>query len=84
MDYLEKLKSNHSNKSKQLKSLRKKLGKRISVSKLEEMLSVEKGIRLDGRDYLTLYGHDETGYIEDSARRKARIELLEELIDLKK
>lgn len=84
MDYLDKLKNSHSNKSKQLKLLRKKLGKRISVSKLEEILSVEKSISIDGGDYRTLYGYDETGYVEDYARRKARIELLEELIDLKK
>ncbi|AMQ66489.1 hypothetical protein BH753_gp007 [Bacillus phage Shbh1] len=75
-------------KSKQVIKLRKKLGTRIPLSKLEEMLKYEKSYKIDGRDYYGVHGYDDDddddddddGYTIDSTRKEARIELLEELI----
>lgn len=79
---LEKIKKDHKKKSNQVKRLRKKLKYKakhtISISVLTDLLTYEQRNPIDPRDYF--YSNDGDGFVRDEATKKARVELLEELL----
>lgn len=80
MDVQDKIIKNHKSKSIQVKELKLKLKKTISLGKLEAMLAAEKNYKLDGWNYQGLDEYDHKGYDRDHAAKEAKIELLEDLI----
>lgn len=82
MDIVDKIKLDNSIKSKQVRKLRKKIGKRISLQKLQTMLNYENTYEVNALNYMGLYEFEDTAYNKDVARKEARKELLEELINI--
>ena len=74
------IQADHKRKSAQLRKMKKKMKRRIPISKLEERLAQEKNSNVDWRDYRGWNGVDDHAYGRAVGQREARIELLEELI----
>lgn len=85
MNKMDKIIQDHKGKSLQLKKVKKKLKFKthnsISLSTLKELLKFEKGSEVNALHYLNYsLGVDDSAYGEAEQRKKARIELLEDLI----
>jgi len=82
MNILDKIKNDHQNKSEQVRKLKKKLKNRIPISKVKEMLSLEKRNEVNSNHYAGWSNFDDEGYDRACVKREARIELLEQLISM--
>ncbi len=85
MNKMDKIIQDHKRKSLQLKKVKKKLKFKshnsVPLSTLEELLKFEKGNEVNASHYLNYsLGVDDNAYGEAEQRKKARIELLEDLI----
>jgi len=80
----EKVIKNHTQKSKQVRKLKKDVKRltanQIPLSLVKEKLDYEKKHKVDACDYQGLDSFDDEGWGRAEARREARIQLLEELI----
>lgn len=80
MSIFDKIRADHEAKSEQLRKLKHKLKNRVPISKLKEMLALEKRFEVNSNDYMGWSDFDDEGYERACVKRDARIELLEQLI----
>lgn len=85
MNKMDKVIQDHKDKSIQLKEVKKKLKFKthnsVPLSTLEQLLKIETKNEVNAMHYSNYsYGIDDVAYGEAEQRKKARIELLEELI----
>ncbi|PGP12533.1 hypothetical protein COA01_32460 [Bacillus cereus] len=80
MGILEKIKKDHTRKSKQVRQLRKKLRNRLPLAILKKMLAQEERHEVDWRNYCYLDVEDDSGYSKAVTIKETRIKLLKDLI----
>lgn len=80
MGVFDKIRADHKAKSEQLRKMKHKLKNRVPISKLKEMLALEKRYEVNANHYKGWSDFDDEGYERACVKKEARIELLEKLI----